>query len=441
MEECTLLETLDLSSNHLTTLPGNLLRRMSRLADLRLRDNKLTQLPGSFAHLVSLESLDVSYNELMTLALCPVVQNVWDEADESGRVDDSQLGCRDWMKFIHPETGAVSYYNLETHESRRAKPAGFLDDDDSRWTKMLDATTHEAYWYNLETRETSWETPPEILERWQREMKVGIKESARPAEKKARDEQLRLLARVEASTWEVARQPDGTSDFYTDVVTKTTSWEMPAEVDTWDKMTRLHTLRASRNRLAVVPESLTRAPALAVLDVAENLLQALPRGFSNMPALREFNFSHNQVCDGRRRRRWWWWWGWWGWGGGKLLLSVVQSYVRRHDTNHHHLPPPPPPPSPPSPPPSSSRLHRHLLHTTIGALPAQVRGQAAWHAGGAESAQQRHSAPARVCRSADAAARAVAAAQPDPRGAYRLPQPRGPGGAELGEQPHHCARP
>jgi len=289
---CASLEILDCSNNALAELPGNMARNMSSLRELYLQSNRLVQLPGSFAHLTSLERLDINDNELMSLALCPVVQNIWDDEET---LDEGILGNRDWMKFIHPETGAVSYYNSKTRESRRSKPAGFLDEDDSRWQKMMDSTTHETYWLNVDTNETSWETPAEILEQFKRDMKIGIKESVKPVAKKAEEEQLRMLARIEGSVWEVARDTDGVKDYFTNILTKETTWDMPADVDLWENLKNLQVIRVSRNRLASIPESITRLPELQDLDFSDNLVTALPRGFSGMPALKHINFSGNQV--------------------------------------------------------------------------------------------------------------------------------------------------
>lgn len=291
---CGRLEILDVSNNALADLPGNMAQNMTALKELYLQSNRLVQVPGSFAKLRSLERLDLNDNELMTLALCPVVQNIWDDEEA---LDEGVIGSRDWMKFTHPDTGIVSYFNVKTRESRRSKPAGFLDEDDSRWQKMMDATTRETYWFNIDTHETSWETPAEILEQFKRDMKVGIKDNSKSLEKKAEEEQLRMLARIEGSVWEAARESDGVKDYFTNVLTQETTWEMPADVDLWDGLKQLQVLRIARNRLAAIPESLTRAPVLEDLDFSENLVTALPKGFSSMPALRKVNFSDNQVGE------------------------------------------------------------------------------------------------------------------------------------------------
>lgn len=124
---------------------------------------------------------------------------------------------------------------------------------------------------------------------------VNIKNGDKTAAKKAEEEQLRMLARVEASKWEVRREANGDRNYYTNVVSGVTSWDMPSEVDQWDQLHNLQTLRVSRNRLAAIPESLTNCPVLDTLEFADNLVIALPRRFSSMPALRIIDFCNNQI--------------------------------------------------------------------------------------------------------------------------------------------------
>jgi hypothetical protein len=127
LHRCAQLEILDVSNNALASLPANVACNMAALKELYVQSNRLVQLPGSVASLKSLERLDASGNELMTLALCPVVQNIWD-GDGSGGGDgaaasynEGVLGNRDWMKFIHPETGVASYVCRRRRRRRRPR--------------------------------------------------------------------------------------------------------------------------------------------------------------------------------------------------------------------------------------------------------------------------------------------------------------------------------
>lgn len=115
LQSCCSIEILDCSNNALAELPGNVFHNMTGLKEIYLNSNRLVQLPGSLARLKNLEILDLNDNEIMTLALCPVVQNIWD-GDSDG--DLRVLGNRDWIKFVHPESGAISYFNMKTKESR-----------------------------------------------------------------------------------------------------------------------------------------------------------------------------------------------------------------------------------------------------------------------------------------------------------------------------------
>lgn len=63
----TQLETLEISHNHLTTIPQNIIDRLKNLKFLYIHNNNLTSLPDNIGQLTQLIGIDLSDNNLKSL--------------------------------------------------------------------------------------------------------------------------------------------------------------------------------------------------------------------------------------------------------------------------------------------------------------------------------------------------------------------------------------
>jgi internalin A len=270
--QLTLLETLDLSDNHLTDLP-ECFGQLQRLRELNISQNKLTTLPTSIAQLTRVKNLDLSGNrlaylpqsigELVQLHHLDVSRNhVSDIAESLGElkelrsfdVSDNQLETLPpfVIQCTKLESLNISANQLDvlpkslgdlTHLKR-------LDVSKNQLTKLPKTLGQLSQLESLDISSNRLDTLPESLA------------------------ELTQLENFDASDNQITKLPDS-----------------------YCQLSQLRALELRSNRLPALPKLLGRLSKPKCLDASANRLTELPESLRELPLLLELYLHGNSdLC-------------------------------------------------------------------------------------------------------------------------------------------------
>lgn len=255
------LEVLDLSHNNLSTVPETF-RDLKKLTTLNLSDNSFAILPQPFAYLDSLTSLDLS-NNLFTLFPCMVLR----------------LRSLKHLKFSR---------NSLTH---LAIPPALLKQEDM-WTKVIDRRTGKTVNMNVLTNEriANIEKYDGAGVRKMRDLHIFQPEGTKIYRKRKI-----WLSVNQIQEWEPDTDVNTGLVYYRNNVSGSTTWTMPASMDTLGEMQALESFEIKMNSIKALPDSFITMVALKKLVFTKNRLNAIPEGISQLVNLQHLEVTSNEL--------------------------------------------------------------------------------------------------------------------------------------------------
>ncbi|XP_014205804.1 leucine-rich repeat-containing protein 40-like [Copidosoma floridanum] len=267
---CTSLQELFLSHNSITEIDVNCLESLGQLKILNLNNNEVEVLPDEIIMLISVEQLDLSYNNISAIPSCvgkmPNLQNFVIDGNrvKNIRQDIVRCGTPRIMKHLRQ---TINPTNTETMNSplRVCNPNTFPDKYTMRNAKLLSLVGQ-----NLA------EVPEEVFE------------NAKEAE----------VTCVDLSRNKLQELTDGLAGVTTATDLKL-SYNLLTEVPDWlgDSLVRLRYLDLSKNLLTSLPASIGCLQFLIELNISFNKFAEMPECVYEVSNLEILTANDNKMSS------------------------------------------------------------------------------------------------------------------------------------------------
>ncbi|GLD92658.1 hypothetical protein PINS_up001237 [Pythium insidiosum] len=258
------LERLVLSRNRLRSVPQ--MHTLSRLTALELTHNLLQVLPPGVDCLVQLRSMDVSSNQLVTLALLPRVMTppATTAKDERALEDSATLSPeqrereqKKWRVELDPDTDERIYFHTETKEVTRVRPACFRPPVPTLPIGRR-ATHHQLKLQSNAMYPDGWDITLAGRSLVVAPSAAQVTTTATTVDTSLEKETASASSAESLQSMELR---------FVHHPTARSLESLPPELDRWDQLKYLNTLRLAGNQLLDLPPSLVRS-----LDVVARLM-------------------------------------------------------------------------------------------------------------------------------------------------------------------------
>ncbi|XP_049696309.2 leucine-rich repeat-containing protein 40 [Helicoverpa armigera] len=263
------LKTLDLSSNVIKVIPGNV-KFLQHLINLKLHDNAISSLPPEFGELKGLMNLTLSHNRLATLP------------KEFYKL--TELRClsiaHNQLSKIEPDFGDLVMLNFLdlSHNKLTVLPPGM-----GYLVRLVEL--------NLSHNELQ-ELPPDIVNL--RDLKK-LNISNNSLKKLPPLGELRKMEILDANHNDIEELPDFYGCNALKEIYMANNFIKIITDEFCDQMQHLNVLNIRDNKLEVLPENISLLQKLKRLDLTNNNLNKLPRNLGLLSQLQSINMEGNKL--------------------------------------------------------------------------------------------------------------------------------------------------
>uniref|UniRef100_A0A2A4K533 Disease resistance R13L4/SHOC-2-like LRR domain-containing protein n=1 Tax=Heliothis virescens TaxID=7102 RepID=A0A2A4K533_HELVI len=263
------LKTLDLSSNVIKVIPGNV-KFLQHLINLKLHDNAISSLPPEFGELKSLMNLSLSHNRLVTLP-------------------------KEFYKLTELRCLSISHNELSKIEADFGDLVmlNFLDLSHNKLTMLPPGMGYlvRLVELNLSHNELQ-ELPPDIVNL--RDLKK-LNISNNSLKKLPPLGELRKMEILDANHNDIEELPDFYGCNALKELYMANNFIKIITDEFCDQMQHLSVLNIRDNKLEVLPENISLLQKLKRLDLTNNNLNKLPRNLGLLSQLQSINMEGNKL--------------------------------------------------------------------------------------------------------------------------------------------------